>query len=125
MKQSEPSPCYQEETLPLTPSQSRPLSATISSSSNLKLCLDMAEYTVQRQQKAGIEAWRYKNSKTVVFPCPSEPIWRKHSLVTPGDVAHIITMPHLNSTAQLDALIDDVIFDLSPEYGLRHVIGQN
>jgi histidine decarboxylase len=34
-------------------------------------------------------------------------------------------MPHLDSTAQLDALIDDVIFDLSPEYGLGHVIGQN
>ena len=93
--------------------------------SKVKLCLDMADYTVQRLQKAGIEAWRNKNSNTVVFPCPSEPIWRKHSLATSGDVAHIITMPHLNSTAQLDALINDVIFDLSPEYGLGHVIGQN
>ncbi|BDR15161.1 histidine decarboxylase [Vibrio sp. STUT-A11] len=89
------------------------------------LCLDMAEYTVQRFQAAGINAWRNKNSNTVVLPCPSEPVWRKYSLANSGDVAHIVTMPHLDSTEKLDSLIEDVIFDLNPDYGIRNASGQN
>ena len=89
------------------------------------LCLDMAEYTVHRFQEAGIKAWRNKNSNTVVFPCPSEPVWRKHSLANSGNIAHIVTMPHLDSTDKLDSLIEDVIFDLLPNYSIRNASGQN
>lgn len=75
--------------------------------------LDMAQYAVDRMQKAGINAWRNKNSITVVFPCPSERVWRKHCLATSGDVAHLITTAHHLDTAQIDKLIDDVIADFN------------
>ncbi len=88
-------------------------------------CLNMAEYTVQRFQEVGINAWRNKNSNTVVFPCPSEPVWRKHSLANSGSVAHIITMPHLDGPDKLDPLIEDVIYDLLTNYNILNVSGQN
>lgn len=75
-------------------------------------CINMAEYTTRRFQEVGINAWRNKNSNTVVFPCPSEPIWRKHSLANSGGIAHIITMPYIDSTKKLDPVIKDVIDDL-------------
>ena len=75
--------------------------------------LDMAQYAVDRMQKAGINAWRNKNSITVVFPCPSERVWREHCLATSGDVAHLITTAHHLDTAQIDKLIDDVIADFN------------
>lgn len=75
--------------------------------------LDMAQYAVDRMQKAGINAWRNKNSITVVFPCPSERVWREHCLATSNDVAHLITTAHHLDTAQIDKLIDDVIADFN------------
>ncbi|MGF6192308.1 histidine decarboxylase [Serratia sp. 2723] len=73
--------------------------------------LHMAQYAVDRMQKAGINAWRNKNSITVVFPCPSEAVWRKHCLATSHEVAHLITTAHHLDTSQIDALIDDIIAD--------------
>lgn len=73
--------------------------------------LNMAQYAVDRMQKAGVNAWRNKNSITVVFPCPSEDVWKKHCLATSGDVAHLITTAHHLDTSQIDELIDDVIAD--------------
>ncbi|MFC0225994.1 histidine decarboxylase [Serratia aquatilis] len=73
--------------------------------------LHMAQYAVERMQKAGIDAWRNKNSITVVFPCPSETVWKKHCLATSGDVAHLITTAHHWDSSQVDALIDDIIAD--------------
>ena len=91
----------------------------------VELCMNMADYTIERLQRAGINAWRNKNSNTVVFPCPSESVWRKHSLAKSGNVAHIITMPHLDSTKKLDPLIEDVIYDLQPNYCIPSASGQN
>ncbi|HBT30025.1 MAG TPA: histidine decarboxylase, partial [Erwinia persicina] len=51
------------------------------------------------------------NSITVVFPCPSEAVWKKHCLATSGEVAHLITTAHHLDTSKIDALIDDVIAD--------------
>ncbi|TQI78293.1 L-histidine carboxy-lyase (histamine-forming) [Serratia fonticola] len=73
--------------------------------------LHMAQYAVDRMQKAGINAWRNKNSITVVFPCPSEAVWKKHCLATSNEVAHLITTAHHLDTSQIDALIDDIIAD--------------
>jgi len=73
--------------------------------------LEMAQYAVDRLQKAGINAWRNKNSITVVFPCPSEAVWKKHCLATSGDVAHLITTAHHLDSQKIDELIDDVIAD--------------
>ncbi|NAX34991.1 histidine decarboxylase, partial [Vibrio sp. V29_P1S30P107] len=73
--------------------------------------LSMAQYAVDRLQAAGIDAWRNPNSITVVFPCPSEAVWKKHCLATSGGVAHLITTAHHIETSKIDALIDDVIAD--------------
>ncbi len=75
--------------------------------------LHMAQYAVDRMQKAGIDAWRNKNSITVVFPCPSEAVWKKHCLATSNEVAHLITTAHHLDTSRIDALIDDIIADSS------------
>ncbi|MGL4958471.1 MAG: histidine decarboxylase, partial [Plesiomonas sp.] len=77
----------------------------------IQRCLNKAEYAVKRFNDAGIPAWRNKNSITVVFPKPSEYVWKKHCLAISGDVAHMITSAHHLDTTKIDALIDDVISD--------------
>ena len=77
--------------------------------------LNMAQYAVDRLQAAGIDAWRNKNSITVVFPCPSEAVWKKHCLATSGDIAHLITTAHHLDSSKIDELIDDVIADLNQQ----------
>ena len=57
--------------------------------------LDTAEYAVQRFSANGISAWRAKNSATVVFPRPSPDVLSKWQLAPLGDIAHLITMPHV------------------------------
>lgn len=75
-------------------------------------CLVMAQYAVDRFQDAGISAWRNPNSITVVFPCPSEEIWKRHHLATSGSISHLIATAHHRDTRQIDVLIDDVVNDL-------------
>ena len=75
--------------------------------------LDMAQYAVDRFRAAGVDAWRNRNSITVVFPCPSEAVWRKHCLATSNDVAHLIATAHHKDSVRIDALIDDVVADLA------------
>lgn len=75
-------------------------------------CMNLAQYAVDNFQKAGINAWRNKNSLTVVFPCPSESVWKKHGLAISGNIAHIITTPHHFDSSKIDSLIIDVIADL-------------
>ncbi|MBV8046745.1 MAG: histidine decarboxylase [Paludibacterium sp.] len=76
-------------------------------------CLRMAQYAVDRFQACGIKAWRNRNSITVVFPCPSEDVWKKHCLATSGAYAHLITTAHHLDSSRIDALIDDVVADLA------------
>ncbi|CAH0532739.1 Histidine decarboxylase [Vibrio stylophorae] len=73
--------------------------------------LELAQYAVDRLKKAGIDAWRNKNSITVVFPEPSEAVWKEHCLATSGGQAHLITTAHHLDSDKIDALIDDVIAD--------------
>ncbi|PYB76436.1 histidine decarboxylase [Pseudomonas soli] len=78
----------------------------------IQRCLDLAQHAVDRLRAAGIEAWRNPNSITVVFPCPSASVWKRHCLATSGDTAHLITTAHHRDSTQIDALVDEVIADL-------------
>ncbi|CAI8046004.1 Histidine decarboxylase [Geodia barretti] len=55
--------------------------------------LDTAEYAVNRFNEHGINAWRHRNSPTVVFDRPSQEVFDRWQIAPEGDVAHIITMP--------------------------------
>ena len=75
----------------------------------IKRCLDMAQYAVERFRDAGIDAWRHENSITVVFPCPSSMVWKKHYIAASGNIAHLVATGHHHDPHRIDALIDDVI----------------
>ena len=68
--------------------------------------LDTAEYAVGQFNERGIPAWRHRNSVTVVFPRPGEDVFRKWQMAPEGEIAHIITMPHVTHE-MIDELVDD------------------
>ena len=68
--------------------------------------LDVAEYAVGQFNERGIPAWRHRNSVTVVFPRPREEVFRKWQMAPEGEIAHIITMPHV-TREMIDELVDD------------------
>ena len=68
--------------------------------------LDTAEYAVGQFNERGIPAWRHRNSVTVVFPRPSEDVFHKWQMAPEGDIAHIITMPHV-TREMIDDLVED------------------
>ncbi len=67
-------------------------------------CLDMADYAIESFARRGIQAWRHPNSITVVFPRPGDQVIRNWQIAPSGDIAHIITMPHVTR-----AMIDRVV----------------
>ena len=71
--------------------------------------LDTAEYAVQQFNRRGQEAWRHRNSVTVVFPKPPPEVFRKWQIAPEGDEAHIITMPHVTRE-----MIDELVADCAP-----------
>ena len=70
--------------------------------------LDVAEYAVGQFNERGIPAWRHRNSVTVVFPRPREEVFRKWQMAPEGEIAHIITMPHV-TREMIDELVDDCV----------------
>ncbi|MCE2501400.1 MAG: histidine decarboxylase [Dehalococcoidia bacterium] len=68
--------------------------------------LDTAEYAVGQFNERGIPAWRHRNSVTVVFPRPPDDVIRKWQMAPEGDIAHIITMPHV-TRPMIDELVAD------------------
>ena len=70
--------------------------------------LDTAEYAVKRFNEHGINAWRHRNSPTVVFDRPSQEVFDRWQIAPEGDVAHIITMPHVDFQT-IDRLVEDCI----------------
>ena len=72
--------------------------------------LDMAAYAVERFNEKGIPAWRNRNSVTVVFPRPSEEVVRRWQLAPLGDIAHVITMPHVTRET-VDEIVDTCAAD--------------
>ena len=67
--------------------------------------LDTAAYAVERFNEKDIAAWRNRNSVTVVFPRPAEELVQAWQLAPLGDIAHIITMPHV-TRAMVDEIVD-------------------
>ena len=70
--------------------------------------MDNAQYAVQRFNDSGAPAWRNRNSATVVFPKPGPEIFQKWQIAPLGDLAHIITMPHVTQSI-IDELVDDCL----------------
>ena len=70
--------------------------------------LATAQYAVDEFNANGIGAWRNKNSLTVVFPRPADPIVRKWQMAPFEDVAHIITIPNVTRD-KIDAAIADCV----------------
>ena len=71
--------------------------------------LDTAEYAVQQFNAKGIPAWRAKNSATVVFPRPSPAVLFQWQLAPLGDIAHLITMPHV-TREMIDKVVADCLY---------------
>jgi len=74
----------------------------------IRSCLETAELAVAKFKSAGINAWRNRNSITVVFPRPSDRILQSWQLAVKDDVAHIITMPHVTEQ-HIDAILEDIL----------------
>lgn len=73
-------------------------------------CIELAEHVIKRLREAGYNAWRHKNSITVVAPRPEEEVWEKWSLAPSGDEVHIITCAHnLWKKGRVDHLCDELI----------------
>ena len=66
----------------------------------------LADYAIGRFAEHGIAAWRNPNSITVVFPRPGSAAFEKWQIAPYRDIAHIITLPHVDETV-LDELVSD------------------
>jgi histidine decarboxylase len=69
--------------------------------------LHLAEYAIGALAKHGVEAWRHKNSITVVFPRPADAVMKKWILAPRKGIGHIITMPHMT---------EDIIDEFAADY---------
>ena len=63
---------------------------------------------VQAFNAAGIAAWRTENSPIVVFPRPSDYVLFMWQLAPYGDIAHIVTMPHVTRD-MIDRIVQDCL----------------
>ena len=82
--------------------------------------LNTAQYAVQRFNEHGINAWRHRNSPTVVFDHPAQEVFDRWQIAPEREVAHIITMPHVDF-ATIDQLVEDCVSprpEPSPEHDL-------
>jgi histidine decarboxylase len=69
-------------------------------------CLERAEYAVAALRKRGIDAWRHRNSITVVFPRPPAAVMAKWTIAPRRNIGHLIVMPHV-SRKTIDAFTED------------------
>lgn len=73
-------------------------------------CLELSDYVIKRLKDAGYNAWKHKNSITVVCPKPEDDVWEKWCLAPSGDECHIVTSAHNRWHQQrLDQLCDELI----------------
>ncbi len=70
-------------------------------------CFEVADYAVERISRAGWNAWRHKNSITVVLDRPSADVASRWQLAVYGDTAHLITMPHV-AHEHIDRFVGDL-----------------
>ncbi|NOH73141.1 histidine decarboxylase [Vibrio pectenicida] len=79
-------------------------------------CLELAEQVVITLNKNGITAWRHANSPIVVFPKPSEALWRKYHLAVANNIAHIIIAGQTTvDPTQLYQVLDELIAENQSE----------
>ena len=70
-------------------------------------CFQVADYAIEKLKSIGRDAWRHKNSVTVVFPRPSMELISRWQIAVHHEVAHIITMPHV-TTELVDRVVEDI-----------------
>lgn len=68
--------------------------------------MKMAEYVETELNKIGLNAWRNKNSITVVFDKPKTEICKKWQLASENNIAHIICMPGISKKTVDECLLD-------------------
>lgn len=71
-------------------------------------CLQTAEYAVEQLNKIGLNAWRNKNSITVIFNDIKKDIQLKWQLASSNGNTHVICMPGVTKQ-KIDLLIKDII----------------
>jgi len=69
--------------------------------------LAIAQYTENRLQKAGVNAWRNPNAVTLVFPEVPTVVREKWQLATSDGRTHLICMPNVTKD-QIDEFINDL-----------------
>ena len=70
-------------------------------------CLATAEYAEQRLREEGHHPERTPGSNTVLFDAPTPDLCTRWNLLTLGDRAHLIAMPHVTSE-HIDRLCADL-----------------
>ncbi len=79
----------------------------------VRQCLTVAEYAVKRlRDEAAVQAWRHRNSITVVFPRPSMDIISRWQLAVHHQWSHLITVPHVTQE-----VVDRFVADLRADVG--------
>jgi histidine decarboxylase len=73
----------------------------------IRQCFETADYAVARLNEIGRNAWRHRNSVTVVFDRPSPEMAHRWQLAAEHNIVHLITMPHV-TTEQIDRLVDEL-----------------
>ena len=78
----------------------------------IRECICKADDAIAVFAKYKIKAWRNQNSIIVIFPRPSEKTARKWQLAVEGDIAHMITLPHVTHR-----MINQVVADVAADLG--------
>jgi histidine decarboxylase len=68
---------------------------------------ELADYAIEKMKAIGLEAWRHKNSITVIFQRPSDTVLANWQVAPYKRIAHIITLPHMDEST-IDRLIADI-----------------
>ena len=69
--------------------------------------MEVAAYTEEKLNQAGVAAWRNPQALTVVFPQPPKEVRDKWQLASANGMSHLICMPHVRRE-QIDELIRDI-----------------
>jgi len=74
----------------------------------VRYSIELADYCIECFQKHGINAWRNKNSITVVFPRPSDKAISYWQIAAYKEIAHIITLPH-HTKEKICHIVNEVV----------------
>ena len=83
----------------------------------VRQCIETADYAINAFGQIGIKAWRNRYSVTVVFPRPPQAVLDKWQIAVHGEIAHIITMQHVDH-----AMIDRLVTDIAKARDAEHMV---